>query len=121
MFEDKLFEEVLKLLPSTTTRSFSTDCGMSENYYCSVRSQGLRISTVALVHLAEVLEYRAGLNQISKSIEPVLMLIASEIAQRTQQTPTTSHVLQSIIGKAIAKINIRCTDEYDAPPIVIGW
>jgi hypothetical protein len=84
----------------------------------------VRITTAAyaaLVHLAEVLEYRAGLKQINKPIEPVLRLIASEIAQRTYQTPTTSHVLQSIIGKAIAAISIRRTDEYDAPPIVIGW
>ena len=121
IFEQRLYEQVRELLPSTTTRSFSCDCGMSDNYYCSIRSQGLSMSTAALVHLAEVLEHRAALNQIAQPIEPVLKLIATEIAERTQDTKSASHVVQSIIAKALAKIAVERTGNYQAPPIVMGW
>lgn len=121
IFEQQLFEQVQKLLPNTTTRSFSCDCGMSENYYCSVRSQGLSMSTSALVHLAEVLEHRAALNQTTKPIDAVLKLIADEIAERMQTTKSASHFVQVIIAKAVATLASERTGTYQAPPIVIGW
>jgi len=121
IFEQKLYHAVQKILPKTTTRSFSFDCGMSENYFSSIISQNLRISTSALVHLAEILEHSVTLNQIKNPIEPVLKLIATEIAERKYETKSTSQVVQCIIAKAIAKIAIEKNDLYDAPPIIMGW
>lgn len=120
-FEQQLFEQVQAALPTTTTRTFSTDCGMSENYFCSIRSQGLQMSTAAIVHLAEVLEHRSELGQISKPIEPILKLIADEIAKRSQSTQSASLTVQRIIASAVARIAFERDSRYTIPPIVMGW
>jgi hypothetical protein len=79
------------------------------------------MSTSALVHLAEVLEHRAALNQTTKPIDAVLKLIADEIAERMQTTKSASHFVQVIIAKAVAKLASERTGTYQAPPIVMGW
>ena len=120
-FEQQLFEEVQTALPTTTTRTFSTDCGMSENYFCSIRSQGLQMSTAAIVHLAEVLEHRSNLGQITKPIDHILKLIADEIARRTQSTQSASVAVQKIIASAVARLAFEKEGTYSIPPIVMGW
>ena len=120
-FEQQLFEQVQAALPNTTTRTFSSDCGLSENYFCSIRSQGLQMSTAAIVHLAEVLEHRSELGQIDKPIEPILKLIADEIAQRSQSTQSASVTVQKIIASAVARIAFERDSRYNIPPIVMGW
>ena len=47
--------------PSTTTRSFSKDCGMSEGYFASTQSQLLPLSTKALTNLANTMDMRANI------------------------------------------------------------
>ncbi len=120
-FEKQLFLQVKSLVPNMTTRQFSRDCGMSENYYCSICSQKMPISTAAIVHLAEVLEYRERLNQTVKPIAPVLDLIANEIAERTNSTTSDSMMVQRIIATAIAKIAYERDNSYNLPPLVMGW
>ena len=57
-FSNQLYAQFIKILPDTTSRSFSRDCGMSEGYWGSISSQNLPISTQALIRLLEALEHK---------------------------------------------------------------
>lgn len=120
-FEQRLYEAVCDALPATTTRSFSADCGMSDNYYCSIQGQNLQMSVPAMLHLAEVMELRQRLGETTKPINDVLVMIADEIAQRQNKINSSSYRVQQIITKSIAKIAFERDNTYNLPPITMGW
>jgi hypothetical protein len=120
-FEQKLYEQVCAVLPHTTTRSFSRDCGMSDNYLCSIQSQRLKISTPALIHLAEALEYRRTLGQTTKPIDGVLNSLADEIASRSNSVNSASLTVQRLIAKSIAAIAYKRDCTHNLTPITMGW
>ena len=120
-FEQRLYEQVCQVLPNTTTRTFSRDCGMSDNYLCSIQSQRLRISTAALLHLAEVLEHRRTLAQTQKPVETVLQMLAEEIAQRSNQISSNSFTVQRLVTKAIAAAAYKRDCAVNVPTISMGW
>ena len=120
-FEQRLYEQVCQVLPNTTTRTFSRDCGMSENYLCSIQSQRLRISTAALLHLAEVLEHRRTLAQTQKPVEGVLQMLAEEIAQRSNHISSNSFTVQRLVTKAIAAAAYKRDCAVNVPTISMGW
>lgn len=120
-FEQQLYEQVCQVLPNTTTRTFSRDCGMSDNYYCSIQSQRLRMSTPALLHLAEVLEHRRTLAQTKKSVDVVLQMLAEEIAQRSNHISSGSFTVQRLVTKAIAAAAYKRDCAVNVPTISMGW
>ena len=120
-FEQRLYEQVCQVLPNTTTRTFSRDCGMSDNYLCSIQSQRLRISTAALLHLAEVLEHRRTLAQTQKPVETVLQMLAEEIAQRSNHISSNSFTVQRLVTKAIAAAAYKRDCAVNVPTISMGW
>lgn len=120
-FEQRLYEQVCQVLPNTTTRTFSRDCGMSDNYLCSIQSQRLRISTAALLHLAEVLEHRRTLAQNQKPVEGVLQMLAEEIAQRSNHISSNSFTVQRLVTKAIAAAAYKRDCAVNVPTISMGW
>lgn len=120
-FEQRLYEQVCAVLPHTTTRSFSRDCGMSDNYWCSIQYQKMKISTPALIHLAEMLEYRKALGQTTKPIESVLNSLAEEIASRSNSVNSGSVTVQRLITKSIAAIAYKRDCTHNLPPITMGW
>jgi hypothetical protein len=120
-FEQKLYEQVRMVLPNTTTRTFSRDCGMSANYYCSLQSQCLAISTAALLHLAEVLEHRQALEQTSQPIDTVLCMLAEEIALRRNNISSGSFTVQRLVTKAIAAAAYQRDYAVNVPTISMGW
>ena len=119
-FEQRLYEQVRQVLPNTTTRTFSRDCGMSENYLCSIQSQGLQLSTAALLHLAEVLEHRRTLGQTQKPVERVLQMLADEIAVRSNRI-SSSFTVQRLVTKAIAAAAYKRDCAVNVPSISMGW
>jgi hypothetical protein len=120
-FEQKLYEQVRMVLPNTTTRTFSRDCGMSANYYCSLQSQCLPISTAALLHLAEVLEHRQALEQTVKPVSAVLQMLAEEIALRRNNISSGSFTVQRLVTKAIAAAAFQRDYAVNVPTISMGW
>ena len=120
-FEQTLYEQVRQVLPDTTTRTFSRDCGMSENYLCSIQSQGLRLSTAALLHLAETIEHRKALGQTHKPIEGILKLLADEVAARTNNINSASITVQRLITKSIAAVAYQRDCVHNLAPISMGW
>ena len=120
-FEQTLYEQVRQVLPNTTTRTFSRDCGMSENYLCSIQSQGLKLSTAALLHLAETIEHRKALGQTQKPIEGILKLLADEVAVRTNNINSASITVQRLITKSIATAAYQRDCVHNLAPITMGW
>jgi hypothetical protein len=120
-FEQRLYQQVCQVLPNTTTRTFSRDCGMSENYYCSIQSQRLRISTAALLHLAEVMEHRQTLGQTIQPIEAALHMLADEIASRSNSIKCSSFTVQRLIARAIATTAYQRDCAVNLPAISMGW
>jgi hypothetical protein len=120
-FEQQLYEQVCQVLPNTTTRTFSRDCGMSDNYYCSIQSQRLRMSTPALLHLAEALEHRRTLAQTQKPVDGVLQMLAEEIAQRSNHISSNSFTVQRLVTKAIAAAAYKRDCAVNVPTISMGW
>ena len=94
---------------------------MSENYLCSIQSQRLRISTAALLHLAEVLEHRRTLAQTQKPVEAVLQMLAEEIAQRSNHISSNSFTVQRLVTKAIAAAAYKRDCAVNVPTISMGW
>ena len=120
-FEQTLYEQVRQVLPNTTTRTFSRDCGMSDNYLCSIQSQGLKMSTAALLHLAETIEHRQSLAQTHKPIDAVLQLITDEVAARTNNINSASITVQRLITKSIAAVAYQRDCAVNLPAISMGW
>ena len=120
-FEQRLYEQVRQVLPNTTTRTFSRDCGMSENYLCSIQNQGLQLSTAALLHLAETMEHRRALGQTRKPIEEILKLLADEVAARTNNINSASITVQRLIARAIATTAYQRDCAVNLPAISMGW
>ena len=120
-FEQRLYEQVRQVLPDTTTRTFSRDCGMSDNYLCSIQSQGLKMSTAALLHLAETIEHRQSLAQTHKPIDAVLQLITDEVAERTNNINSASITVQRLITKSIAAVAYQRDCVHNLAPITMGW
>lgn len=94
---------------------------MSENYLCSIQSQGLQLSTAALLHLAEVLEHRRTLGQTQKSVEGVLQMLADEIAVRSNHICSSSFTVQRLVTKAIAAAAYKRDCAVNMPSISMGW
>lgn len=120
-FEEKLFRHVSDVMPNTTTRSFSRECGMSENYYCSIKGQGRQVSTIAILHLAEILEQREQLGQTRGSVASILILIADEVARRSQRVDSDSYLIQKIIASSVAKIALSKDHQYNLQSVYVGW
>jgi hypothetical protein len=120
-FERRLYEAVCEALPTTTTRTFSADCGMSENYFCSIQGQNLKISVPAMLHLAEVLEQRQALGQTNKPINGIVQMLAEEIALRQNAVNSSSFNVQKIIAKSIARLAYERDNTYNLPPVSMGW
>ena len=120
-FEQRLYEQVRQVLPVTTTRTFSRDCGMSDNYLCSIQSQGLQLSTAALLHLAETMEHRQALGQTRKPIEGLLKLLADEVAARTNNINSPSITVQRLVTKSIAAVAYQRDCAVNLPAISMGW
>lgn len=124
-FERDLFEKVCDAFPHTTARTFSRDCGKSEGYYGSITAQNQRISTSALIYLAEVLECRKNLDASMTPkrlhyIDDAQQMIADEIAGRAQSFDSDSFKVRTMILKALANTANRYDDNYWLPPVIMG-
>lgn len=124
-FERILFEKVREVFPNTTARTFSSDCGKSVGYYGSITAQELPISTNALIHLAEILEYRGTLltdlsPQRKQRIVAVQQMIADEIAARAQNFDSDSFKVRTMILNALARTTKTRDSFYWIPPVIVG-
>jgi hypothetical protein len=105
----ELFENLKEIFPGTTYRSFSRLCGMSESYYGSITSQGLAMSTHALIYLAELLEHKKVLmSEMTPrrlhQIQVVQNKIASEIARRATSIESGNLKVRKMLIAALAKV-----------------
>lgn len=128
-FSGKIFNEICKVLPETTCRGFSKDCGMSEGYFGSIQSQKLPISTQALVFLLENLEvkkqamsYSGKLVQMEK-VKDIQQMITNEIAVRSNNEANATHgTIRKMLYEAICRRAEENFNPYSsAPPISIGF
>ena len=60
-FSQTLYEQICIAFPSTTARTFSKDCDMSEGYWGSTQAQQLPLSTKALINLANTMDMKANI------------------------------------------------------------
>jgi hypothetical protein len=85
-FEDELYDAMCEVFPRTTVRSISRVMGMSESYWSSICSQGLKVSNMALMKLNEHLEVRViQLDSESSKIlqiKAIQLMIAKEVVSR---------------------------------------
>lgn len=105
----ELFEDLKEIFPGTTCRSFSRLCGMNESYYGSITSQGLALSTNALMFLAELLEHKKTLLRDMTprrlaQIEAVQAKIASEVASRAASIESSNAKVRSMVIAALARV-----------------
>lgn len=120
----QIYEQVCAAIPSTTTRTFSRDCGKSEGYYGSITAQQLPISTNALICLAEVLECRKQLlgNKLTQTrlqrIDDAQQMIADEVATRMQHINTDDFKVRTMIVNAVAR-TVATNNQSHYPPIFI--
>ncbi len=84
--EAELYNAVSEVFPRTTVRSISRVMGMSESYWSSICSQGLKVSNMALMKLNEHLEVRViQLDSESSKIlqiKAIQLMIAKEVVSR---------------------------------------
>lgn len=128
-FSNQLYAQIIKILPDTTSRSFSRDCGMSEGYWGSIQSQKLPISTQALIHLLEALEHKKSVSRYNNNtrhmdaIKRIQATITEEIANRSErEAKATKGTIRKMLYEAMMK---RAEERFDpfssAPPISIGF
>ena len=123
-FTQQIYEQVHAAIPSTTTRTFSRDCGKSDGYYGSITAQQLPISTNALICLAEVLECRKQLlgSKLTRTrlqrIEEAQQMIADEVATRMQHINTDDFKVRTMIVNAVAR-TVAANNQSHYPPIFI--
>ena len=128
-FSNQLYAQIIKILPDTTSRSFSRDCGMSEGYWGSIQSQKLPISTQALIHLLEALEHKKSVSRYNNNtrhmdaIKRLQATITEEIANRSErEAKATNGTIRKMLYEAMMK---RAEERFDprssAPPISIGF
>ena len=131
-FSQSLYEQICIAFPSTTTRSFSKDCGMSEGYFASTQSQLLPLSTKALTNLANTMDMRANIvantdgnnHKRKQLVQNIKQMIADEIAVRqTTANISSNHNLRRMILESVSKIAERRSETYvnSAPPISVGF
>ena len=101
-FTKHLFQITCQAVPNTTARKFSTYCGKSEGYYGSVTAQNMRISTNALICLAEVLEHKKR-NSCAQAIDQVQHVIAAEVADRMQPNQSITLAVRKLLSSAVAR------------------
>ena len=128
-FNEEIYNKIIRVLPDTTSRSFSRDCGMSEGYWGSISSQQLPISTQALVHLLEALEVKKLASQYrnnTRHAEAITRLqsdITEETANRSEKdTKATNGVVRKMVMEALMRRAGENFNPYSsAPPISIGF
>jgi hypothetical protein len=85
-FEEELYDAMCDAFLETTVRSISKAMGMSDGYWSSIVSQGLKVSNSALIHLNEHLEVRLFRldpeSSKSRQVKLIQTLIAREIVKR---------------------------------------
>jgi uncharacterized membrane protein YidH (DUF202 family) len=85
-FEDELYDAMCEVFPRTTVRSMSRVMGMSESYWSSICSLGLKVSNMALMRLNEYLEVRVIRLDLENpkilQIKAIQLMIAKEIVSR---------------------------------------
>lgn len=85
-FDEELYGAMCKAFPETTVRSISRAMGMSDGYWSSVTSQGLKISNSALIHLNEHLDVQRIRfdrdSAKSRLVKFIQTMIAREIVKR---------------------------------------
>lgn len=128
-FSNQLYAQFIKILPDTTSRSFSRDCGMSEGYWGSISSQNLPISTQALIRLLEALEHKKTIFNYTNNtchidaIKRLQATITEEIANRSErEAKATNGTIRKMLYEAMIR---RAEERFDpfssAPPISIGF
>ena len=129
-FSQTLYEQICIAFPSTTARTFSKDCDMSEGYWGSIQAQQLPISTKALNSLANTMDMKANIvahtdgnnHKRKQLVQCIKQMIADEIAIRqTTANISSNHNLRRMILESVSKIAEQRTYTYSAPPISIGF
>ena len=118
-FTKKLFEKASYALPNITARTFSKYCGKSEGYYGSISAQNLDISTNSLLYLSEVLETKNATSP-NRYIAELQTMITEEIASRMRTLETQNYAVRKMVIRALAQSYAARSDEFTAPPIIIG-
>ena len=131
-FSQSLYEQICIAFPSTTARSFSKDCGMSEGYWGSTQAKQLPLSTRALNNLANTMDMKANIvahtdgnnHKRKKLVHNIKQMFADEIAVRqTTANISSNHNLRRMILESVSKIAERRSETYvnSAPPISVGF
>ena len=131
-FSQTLYEQICIAFPSTTARTFSKDCDMSEGYWGSIQAQKLPISTKALNSLANTMDMKANIvahtdgnnHKRKQLVQNIKQMIADEIAVRqTTANISSNHNLRRMILESVSKIAERRSETYvnSAPPISVGF
>ena len=121
----ELFEDLKEIFPGTTCRSFSRLCGMNQSYYGSITSQGLALSTNALMFLAELLEHKKTLMHDMTprrlaQIDAVQAKIAREVARRATTIESSNAKVRSMVIAALARVAAeRHADGWQLMPTVM--
>lgn len=122
--DEAIFEAVQLALPDTTCRMFSELCGMSEGYWGSIQAQDLELSTDALLHLAEMLEYKKEIGGRCVDIVGVRKaqeLIANEVARRSERLSFTNERVRQMVLAAMARRSVVADQAFNLPPVILGW
>ena len=122
-FEEKLYEAICVTYPQTTVRSMSKRMGMSEGYWSSISSQGLKVSNVALMKLSNHLEVRClQLDADShrfQQLKAIQKMIASEIVSRFARQVESIDQVWAEISTMTPIENGAVSDSYGAMPFVM--
>jgi hypothetical protein len=85
-FESELFKTMRDVYPDLTVRTFSVILGKSEGYWSSITTQGLSVSTDAMVNLFDAIYVRKLLldaeSASSKHLSVIQQMIQSELVNR---------------------------------------
>ena len=122
-FNTKLYDAMCNAFPRTTVRSISRAMGMSDGYWSSVTSQGLKVSNAALIHLNELLEVRLivlnGDSSKTRLIEYIQTMIAKEIVKRFAHTFEPIDKVWNEVSSASEHKKDETWGEFGAMPFVM--
>lgn len=114
-FTETLYKQISIAFPSTTVRSFSRDCGMSEGYWGSIQAQQRPISTKALDNLVNTMDMKAKNNGNNHHIQNIKQMIADEIAIRqTTANISSNSDLRQMILDSVNTMNHNDKDPTDS-------
>jgi hypothetical protein len=122
-FEEELYDAMCEAFFETTVRSISKAMGMSDGYWSSIVSQGLKVSNTALIHLHDHLEVRLiQLNELSsksKLVKDIQTMIAREIVKRFAHAVEPIDRVWDEFSTVVDQKYDEMSGSFDAMPFVV--